>query len=151
MLHDSSSESVLFRSSYWKVFFKKAVTFEFQDRSLQLWKKITTTKGLSNLFKVWFNMSFLLFSKKLILQSTASAFYFYQGFLLLTLTIHRTTREGRVPSFTKLTIHSTTREGTRLSFMDTGDSQDHKGRERAIFHGQWQFTGLQGNAQGHLS
>ena len=50
-----------------------------------------------------------------------------------------------------LTINRTTMEGRGLSFMDTDDSQDHKGRERAIFHGHWRFTGLEGKGEGHLS
>ena len=102
------------------------------------------------------------------------------------LTFQRTTRKGRRPSFADtdvsqdhkgreravfhgfwrltgpqgkggvclswiLTIHRTRREGRVLSFMDTDDSQDHKGRERAIFHGHWRFTGLEGKGEGHLS
>ena len=50
-----------------------------------------------------------------------------------------------------LTINRTTREGRGLSFMDTDDSQDQKGRESVVFHGHWRFTGPQGKGEGHLS
>ena len=37
------------------------------------------------------------------------------------------------------------------SLMNTDNSRDYRGRERAIFYGHWQFTGLQGKGEGHLS
>ena len=50
-----------------------------------------------------------------------------------------------------LMIQRTTRKWRGPSFMDTDDSQDHKGRERVIFHGYWRFTGPQGNGEWCLS
>ena len=57
-----------------------------------------------------------------------------EGHILWTLAIHRTAREGRGPSF-----------------MDTDNSQDCKGRDKAIFHGHWRFKWLQEKGEGHLS
>ena len=58
-------------------------------------------------------------------------------------------REGNLSWI--LTIYMATGEGRGPSFIDTGNSQDHRGRERAIFHGHWWFTWLEGKGVGHLS